>query len=124
HLVRYLRTIHHRFGAYPVTVAAGLAPQFADAIRGITGSGKCVLVVDSEVDRLYPTLLGELPRIVFPAGEQSKNREQWAAITDRLIELGADRRTSLVSLGGGVASDLTGFVAATYMRGLRWIAIP
>ncbi len=122
--MRYVRSVRHRSGEYPVTVAVGIARELADAIRETAGGGRCVVIADSELDRLYPDLLEGISRVVFPGGERSKSREQWAAITDQLISLGADRHTMLVSFGGGVASDLTGFVAATYMRGIRWVALP
>ncbi|MGH7524851.1 MAG: 3-dehydroquinate synthase [Gemmatimonadales bacterium] len=60
----------------------------------------------------------------FAAGESSKSRERWATLTDQLLAAGYDRHTVLVAFGGGVASDLGGFVAATYHRGVPWIAVP
>jgi 3-dehydroquinate synthase len=62
--------------------------------------------------------------LTFPPGERSKTRETWARLSDQLFELGADRNSGIVALGGGVTGDLAGFVAATYMRGLPYIQIP
>ena len=56
--------------------------------------------------------------LTFPPGEASKTREQWARLTDELLEQGFGRDSGIVALGGGVAGDLAGFVAATYMRGV------
>src|SRR5262249_31742607 len=64
------------------------------------------------------------PSLTFPAGEASKTREQWARLTDALL---ADRfglDSGIIALGGGVAGDLAGFVAATYMRGLPYLQVP
>lgn len=58
--------------------------------------------------------------VTFPAGEWNKSRETWAALTDALLMRAIGRDTALVAVGGGVAGDLTGFVAATYRGGVRW----
>jgi 3-dehydroquinate synthase len=63
-------------------------------------------------------------RVVIPAGEEHKTREQWARITDTLLAHGCARDTTIVALGGGVIGDLAGFVAATYMRGVPVLQIP
>ena len=63
-------------------------------------------------------------RAHLPAGRASKTREQWARLTDALLEQGFGRDSGIVALGGGVAGDLAGFVAATYMRGLPYVQVP
>ena len=68
--------------------------------------------------------LGAETVLTFPAGEASKTRERWAALTDRLLALGCGRDTVLVALGGGVTGDLAGFVAATYLRGVPFVQCP
>ena len=60
----------------------------------------------------------------FPAGERSKCRAEKARLEDALFEASIDRDDLLVAVGGGVTTDLVGFVAATYHRGLEWIAVP
>lgn len=67
---------------------------------------------------------GRVHVVVIPPGEEHKTREQWAAITDSMLQLGCARDTTVVALGGGVIGDLAGFVAATYMRGVPVIQIP
>ena len=62
--------------------------------------------------------------LTFPAGEASKTREQWARLTDALLAHGFGRDSGIIALGGGVAGDLAGFVAATYMRGLPYLQVP
>lgn len=98
-------TIEEWIGAH----AAGLRP---------------VVIADATVAALYPDLLRAIPRIVFPSGEAFKSREQWAALTDLLLDAGHDRRTLIIAFGGGVTTDLAGFVAATFLRGVAWIAVP
>lgn len=60
----------------------------------------------------------------FPPGEQSKCRETKARLEDVMLEAGVDRQSCVVAIGGGISLDLAGLVAATYMRGISWIAIP
>jgi 3-dehydroquinate synthase len=57
-------------------------------------------------------------------GEQRKTRDEWARLTDWLLENQCGRDTTIIALGGGVVGDLAGFVAATYMRGLPFVQVP
>jgi 3-dehydroquinate synthase len=82
------------------------------------------MITDSNVARLFPNLLPEVRRFTFTAGESAKSRETWGALCDQLLAAGYGRDTILIALGGGVTTDLVGFVAATVMRGLKWVAVP
>ncbi len=62
--------------------------------------------------------------VVVPAGEASKSVAVAADLWQRLLDLGVDRRTVVVAVGGGVVGDLAGFVAATYARGLAFVQVP
>jgi 3-dehydroquinate synthase len=62
--------------------------------------------------------------IEIEAGEKNKNIETCTGVWDALTELGADRKTLLINLGGGVVTDLGGFVAATFKRGIDFIHVP
>jgi 3-dehydroquinate synthase len=62
--------------------------------------------------------------ITIPAGEQSKSREIKQHVEDKMFSLGCNRDTLMIALGGGVVTDLTGFIAATYCRGVPVIYIP
>lgn len=91
-----------------------------------------VVVSDSIVAPLYgQPLLSRLrgmglsvDMVDFPAGEKSKNISTTLAIVERLLELGADRSSALLALGGGVVGDMTGFIASTFMRSVPYINIP
>ena len=91
-----------------------------------------VVVTDSNVDRLYGdqfvrSLEGEyarVERIVFPAGEKSKTLETYTELVRGFAALGLTRSDVAYALGGGVVGDLTGFAAATYMRGIDFIQVP
>ena len=60
----------------------------------------------------------------FPSGEWNKSREQWSELTDRMLAAGLGRDSALIAFGGGVAGDLAGFVAATYLRGVPYVQVP
>ncbi len=62
--------------------------------------------------------------LVVPAGEATKCISQAADLWNRLLDLGADRKTAIIAVGGGVVGDLAGFVAATFARGIPFVQIP
>ena len=90
------------------------------------------VIADSRVAELYGArvlaALGEAALdarlITFPAGEWNKTRESWAQLTDAMLRSRIGRDGAVVALGGGVAGDLAGFVAATYLRGVPWVQLP
>jgi 3-dehydroquinate synthase len=66
----------------------------------------------------------EVDILVVDAGEQSKSSDVAAELWEQMLDQGADRKSVVVALGGGVVGDLAGFVAATFGRGLRFVQIP
>jgi len=94
--------------------------------------GPYALVADSNVAHLYgDRLLAALHEagyeawlVSFPAGEASKTLATVAGFWDSFIQLGLERRSTVISLGGGVTNDLAGFAAAVYLRGIRWVTLP
>ena len=102
-------------------------------VRSLQTEGRKICVVsDSNVAPLYAgTVCGLLEKegffcvsYSFPAGEASKNLDTVAGLYEFLIEHSFDRNDVLLALGGGVTGDLTGFAAATYLRGIRFIGMP
>ena len=93
---------------------------------------KAALVTDSNVDRLHGDAIVrqiedmglQVERIVFPAGEKSKTLETYAELVRGFAALELTRTDFAIALGGGVVGDLTGFAAATYMRGIGFVQIP
>lgn len=91
-----------------------------------------VVITDENVNAHYGNAIKQyfatqsctIDSIVIPAGETSKTRKTKATIEDKLFALGCGRDTLLIALGGGVITDITGFVAATYCRGIPVIYIP
>ncbi len=122
-------TVTHTFGSYPVYVEPGILGRLPELVRAYLAGLRVVMIADETVHQLLQThRLGEArwtgEVLTFPAGEKSKTRECWARLTDALLQDGHGRDSGLVVLGGGVAGDLAGFVAATYMRGLPYLLVP
>lgn len=98
---------------------------------GVTGRRLCI-VSDSNVAELYAKQVSaELEKTgnkvftyVFEAGEENKNLNTVEDVYEFLIQNHFDRKDMLVALGGGVVGDLTGFTAATYLRGIDFIQVP
>ena len=96
------------------------------------GATSAFVITDKNVDPLAATpLLNKLQaaginvaKIVIEPGEESKSLQTIEAIANTLMEKGAHRNSILIALGGGVVSDITGFIAAIYHRGIPWIAVP
>jgi 3-dehydroquinate synthase len=76
------------------------------------------------LDSLQKEVKQDSSSIVFDSGEASKTLSTIENLCRELRSLGADRKSLVISLGGGVTNDIVGFVAATYMRGVDWITIP
>jgi 3-dehydroquinate synthase len=83
-----------------------------------------VLITDEHLFSAQQRKFGGWNTIVINAGEQFKVQATVDSLIGQLIELGADRKTTLVGVGGGVVTDLTGYVAAIYMRGLPFGFVP
>jgi shikimate kinase/3-dehydroquinate synthase len=83
--------------------------------------GEAAFVVDENVLELHPPAVGSAPVYTVPPGEAAKT----VAVAERLWrELRLDRAGTLVAVGGGCTTDVAGFVAATYLRGVDWVAVP
>lgn len=95
-------------------------------IKKILPTGKGVVITDRNVNRYWGKEIKALglPVYVIPPGERSKSLKMAERIYKALLRFGLDRQSFLVAFGGGVVGDLTGYVAATYMRGISYIQIP
>ena len=115
-----------------VVVASGALELAATHLARTFPACLQVVVSDARVARLYGrrfvrllTVQGvEAALLTFPAGERFKTRETKALLEDQLLKRGAGRDTVVVALGGGVTGDLAGFLAATWHRGVPFVAIP
>jgi 3-dehydroquinate synthase len=82
--------------------------------------GRAVLVTDANLLRWYRDKLPQVPVLSIGCGEAAKTLETVKSLYERLVDLEADRTTFLLGVGGGVVCDVAGFVASTFMRGLRF----
>ncbi|MBR5294615.1 MAG: 3-dehydroquinate synthase [Oscillospiraceae bacterium] len=117
---------------YRVEIGSGLLPGLGPKAVALGKAKKVCIVSDSNVWPLYGAAADaslhaaglETCAFVFPAGESSKNGETFLELLNFLAENRLTRSDLLVALGGGVVGDLTGFAAACYQRGIRFIQVP
>ncbi|MCF2947629.1 3-dehydroquinate synthase [Paraglaciecola aquimarina] len=126
-----MTTLKVELGArsYPISIQANLLTQ-KDVLSAHLTTKKVVVVTNDVIESLfYPQVLQalegyEVSKIVVPDGEQYKNLQTFESVISQLLAMSAGRDTTLVALGGGVIGDLTGFVAASFQRGIPFIQIP
>jgi shikimate kinase/3-dehydroquinate synthase len=126
-------TLHVELGerSYPIMIGRNLL-QDADLMAQCIAGKRVVVITNTVVAPLYlETLTSTLQRagkqvsnIVLPDGEEEKNWASLMLIFDALLREKCDRHTTLVALGGGVIGDLTGYAAASYMRGIPFVQVP
>ena len=94
------------------------------AIRQILGASKTIFITDENVFAAHAKQFKNRNVIVLKAGEEFKIQATVDSIIEQLLELEADRKTVLVGVGGGVITDMTGYVASVYMRGIPFGFVP
>ena len=115
---------------YPIYIEDGLLNRAASYLADIWNGRRIVIISDDHVFPLYGEgLLASLANyecasVVLPAGEEAKSFDLLPMIYAQLIAAGISRSDLIIALGGGVIGDLTGFVAATYLRGIPFVQIP
>lgn len=109
--------VKHRQGQYSI--------RFVDSGQVAEGlSEDCFVITDANVSESLSGWFSGLPRFVVEPGERSKSLSKVEEVADWLVEAGASRSSQIVAFGGGVVGDLAGFVAASYMRGVRCMQVP
>ena len=91
-----------------------------DILSGVLPEGRVVVVSDATIDRLYHPLLEKYDTVLIGLGESVKTLQTVETIYRRFIALGVDRATFVLAAGGGIVTDVAGFAASTYMRGLKF----
>lgn len=117
---------------YDVVVQTGGFEVLGELLTERKTSGPLAIVSDEHLAPLYAeSLRGALEQagyhsalITIPAGESGKTLETVASLWRGFLNLGLDRKSTILALGGGVVGDLTGFAASTFMRGVPWIGLP
>lgn len=92
--------------------------RVAEALDKYLNGARVVVITDANIDRLYHDLISRYDHIIVGHGEGNKNLVAVQTIYSRLLDMGADRSTTLLGVGGGIVTDITGYVASTFMRGL------
>ena len=131
-MAQRLNVLYNKKPCYDIVITQSFEGLAEELAAFETKEKRLCIVTDSKVDALYGEALLQLlaehcrkaVKYVFPEGEESKNLDTVRKVYTYLIEEGFDRKDMLVALGGGVVGDLTGFVAATYLRGIDFIQIP
>ncbi len=117
---------------YPIHIEHGLLTKFSKLFIKQNQGQHWIIVTQPNINKLYgQSLLKLLIKVGFnaevltiPLGEQAKTLTQIEILYRQLLDLHCDRSTVLIALGGGVIGDVTGFVAATFMRGIQYIQVP
>jgi 3-dehydroquinate synthase len=118
--------------SYPIIVKQGLLDEIGNELQRSPFAKRYAVIADDHVaalfgDRLLASLTNnsvDAEMITFARGEESKNLATVADLCSRLARSGFDRKDGLLALGGGVTGDITGFVAASYMRSIPFAQIP
>ena len=117
--------VSHPTGEYHVTIGYDLLGQVGHLSKT---ADHVALITDTNVGSLYAKRAAKqwenCTIITLPAGEEFKTLDSVRTVYEQMFAAGCDRQTTVVALGGGVINDLSGFVAATFMRGIRFVTCP
>lgn len=124
-------TVDLKENSYPIYIERGILDQAAEKIGEVYQGRKVMIISDDRVFSYYgeklKTVLGqsyECYETVIPHGETSKSFQILPGVYASLLEAKFSRSDLIVALGGGVVGDLAGFVAATFLRGIKFVQIP
>lgn len=118
--------------SYPIIIGENIIAGSSSRIKSLKTAGKCLLVTDDNVAKLYGSILQEgilntglkVEVAVVRHGENAKSFKVAEEVFSQAIIAGLDRKSPIIALGGGVIGDLAGFIAATYLRGVPFMQIP
>ncbi|MBS7620300.1 3-dehydroquinate synthase [Candidatus Bathyarchaeota archaeon] len=125
--------VNLNYKSYPVIISPALLEKAGGIVNAnLADVSKCVIITDRVVGGLYSNSLERslegqgihAASIWIPEGEEAKSWNEAGDLIGSLIDMGVDRRSLIIALGGGVVGDISGFVAAVYLRGVRLIQVP
>ena len=121
-------------GGYEVVIGEGLLARADAFVSAVVETSAPLLIVADEavaaagyapaLEQALRRAFASVRTVAVPSGEPTKSFAQATRLYAECIRSGLDRHSAILALGGGVAGDLAGFVAATYMRGVRFIQVP
>ena len=124
-------TVDLKEHSYPIYIERGILKEAAERIAEVYQGSKIMIISDDRVYSYYGEALKknlsekyECAETVIPHGEPSKAFETLPGVYSSLLEAKISRTDLIVALGGGVVGDLAGFVAATFLRGIKFVQIP
>lgn len=126
----YVKTINLKTpsGSSKILIEEGLLGKVGELLKKDYPKSRFVIVTDDNLEQIYGNQLKEMfPKALFltvPAGEASKNFERVISLCEHLLNENFTRSDVLIGFGGGMVTDLAGFVASIYMRGMKYVAIP
>lgn len=118
--------------SYQIFIERGILKNIGEKIKEIYHGNKIAIITDENVDGFYGEIIEQqlekegfsLVKIAMKPGEKTKTMESLQFLYDKLLDFGINRGSLIIALGGGVIGDLSGFCAATLMRGISYIQIP
>jgi 3-dehydroquinate synthase len=125
-------TVNLPSGKYNIAIGPGLLASVGAELRKLTDSAKAGIVTDSHVGAIHLQALEDSLKAAgfqtifatIPAGEQHKTLSMLLPVYDRFLSAKIERSTPILALGGGVIGDMTGFLAATILRGVPFVQVP
>ena len=118
--------------SYRIHIASGNLGAIGSRLLELYGPMSCAVITDENVAEPYAqNVIDSLEetgfdvcKVVIPAGEEQKTLQTAERLYGRFLDAGLDRSSIAIAVGGGVVGDITGFVAATYMRGIPYVQVP
>ncbi len=117
---------------YPILLQRGGLAALGEYLTVLELHGPVALVADANVAEVYGAAVLQALKVsgykaallTFPPGERHKTLETVVDLYQGFAAMGLERDSTVVALGGGITSDMAGFAASTYLRGIRWVAVP
>ena len=129
-----MKTIQVQLGerSYPINVESSILRKLSSILSDQNHGQKWIIISQYNLMELIGfSLMSDLNKagfkcdyITLPVGEAAKSMNEFSRIISQLIEMECDRSTTILSLGGGVVGDVSGFVASSFMRGIQYYQIP
>lgn len=118
--------LHVEVNDYNIEISDNKFDKLKSDLDEYTAGKRRLFVISEKVYSLYKKHLSLNPEetLILPDGESEKNFKNYIKILERAYELGLTRKDIMIAVGGGVIGDITGFAAATYMRGISYIQVP
>lgn len=106
--------------SYPVRFTS----SWLETLKELVGESDVCVIISKEIEELISDLPSNWQKIYVPEGERAKSGEVFLSSLNAMAKMRLPRSAAVVAIGGGATTDLAGFLAASYLRGINWIAVP